>query len=652
MILVDIDVAYEAVIKALGPFAHTTKVARTNAPGRGKLLYKAVDSIPGSTSWKPQGERTPWSELLSNGRQGIVQGEFDGGRYELIDSELGVMPLTDEEIAFVWYFATEGRVGLPEQTPAPQSHQSNQLQVDTAKSAILAAWTTLEVFEHWNRAGEIISDRKGENRLLGNGGLFVSERGWFCFSDDFGGYDAISAWAYCSRKRNKVEGREFWDVLREMAAAKGLTLPDSGAVKEAATLEVITSDPFPDTDPEGLHPLDIQSKAKLRLGWVDEYADLMTRMTGAPREFNALAGLVLVATVIQRRARLRMSFGDIYPNIYGAVIAPSSVYHKSSALAKPRAMLQRAMLDNLLLSELMTSEGLLKQLQAQPAGLVLRDEIGTLFASHNTKYLASLKPDLTALFDCYPYSRRLSNDEIKVQAPYLNILGATTPSRFFEGVSYIDWQDGFLARWLFVTPEHEPDFDAMTGLFTAEHDSQLGALAIALMKIDRQQDTDFELVSPAFGLWDTWQRKAAKDAYYYGDDVTAAIVTRYAAYALKFAMILAAVNDSWGTITPEIMQTAIDLADSFKATVYKLLAAKANYGVSGAKLQKVFRIIKGKAGTEGITQREIGQLCHMRKAELTPCMEKLISIGAVMTIGNSKTERYIPAVENLPAKTW
>jgi hypothetical protein len=426
----------------------------------------------------------------------------------------------------------------------------------------------------------------------------------------------------------------------------------NGAMNDNATLALLTAGAIDDSEPEGAHPLDIHPKKRLELGWIDRYADLMTQMTGAPREFNRLAGLAIVATAIQRRARLRMSFGDIYPNVYAAVIAPSSVYHKSSALAKPRAMLQRAMLDNLLLSELMTSEGLLKQLQGQPAGLVLRDEIGTLFASHNTKYLANLKPDLTALFDCYPYSRRLSNDDVKVPSPYLNILGATTPSRFFEGVSFIDWQDGFLARWLFVMPEKEPDFDAMTGLFTNEHDAQVGALATTLMNIDRQRETDFELVSPAFTLWDAWQRQAAKDAYYYGDDVTAAIVTRYAAYALKFAMILAAVNDSWGTITPETMQTAIDLADSFKATVYKLLSMKSNYGVSGAKLQKVFRVIKGKAGAEGITQREIGRLCHMRKAELTPCMEKLIAIGAVMAVESGKAERFIPAVENLPAKTW
>jgi hypothetical protein len=67
---------------------------------------------------------------------------------------------------------------------------------------------------------------------------------------------------------------------------------------------------------------------------------------------------------------------------------------------------------------------------------------------------------------------------------------------------------------------------------------------------------------------------------------------------------------------------------------------------------KIFRVLKGKAGGEDMTQRQIGQLYNVKKSDLTPCMEKLLSIGAVMTLSSGKTERYIPAVENLPAKNW
>lgn len=406
-----------------------------------------------------------------------------------------------------------------------------------------------------------------------------------------------------------------------------------------------------DEDEVEAHPLSVPLKQGLALGWIDAYADLMTHLVGSPRNFNIAIALALGATALQRRAWAASGHGMTYPNVYISLIAQSSVYRKSTSMAKGRSVLQRAMLDNLLLSELMTSEGLLKQLQEKPAGLIIRDEIGTLFSSHNTRYLQQLKPDLTALYDCYPYSRRLSNEEIKVQSPYLNILGATTPARFFEGVAFTDWQDGFLARWLFVLPEEEPDFSRRAVPYSPDLDAQVGALATTLMQVDRQRDTQFEFQPGALSLWDDWRRDAEKSAFYYGDDVTMAIVSRYSTYAIKFALILAALNGEWGTISAMTMQTAMDLADGFKATVYRLLTEKQNWGVSGAKLQKVFRFIQ-RGGPDGVTSRELARVSHMRKAELAPVLEKLAEVGAVMMVGSGRGDRYVPAVERLPAKAW
>lgn len=411
--------------------------------------------------------------------------------------------------------------------------------------------------------------------------------------------------------------------------------------------------PAGEDDDEGTeaHPLGVPLKQGLELGWIDDYADLMTHLVGSPRNFNIAIGLALGATAIQRRAWAASGHGMTFPNVYISLIAQSSVYRKSTSMAKGRSVLQRAMLDNLLLSELMTSEGLLKQLQEKPAGLIIRDEIGTLFSSHNTRYLQQLKPDLTALFDCYPYSRRLSHEEIKVQAPYLNILGATTPARFFDGVTFTDWQDGFLARWLFVLPEEEPDFSRRAVPYTPSLDGKVGALATVLMQIDRQRDTQFDFQPGALPLWDDWRRDAEKHAFYYGDDVAMAIVSRYSTYAIKFALILAALNGEWGTISKPTMQTAMDLADGFKATAYRLLNEKQNWGVSGAKLQKVFRFVQN-AGPDGATARQLARVSNMRKAELTPVLEKLAEVGAVMIVNVGRTDRYIPAVEKLPAKAW
>lgn len=411
--------------------------------------------------------------------------------------------------------------------------------------------------------------------------------------------------------------------------------------------------PLPES--EDINPLDTGKADSLKLGWIDDYTHVMTALTGSPAEFNRLAAIVIAASVLQRKARVCMSFGDIYPNVYACIIARSSVYHKSSTINQIRKLLNRANLEHLLLSELMTSEGLLAQLNRQSAGVVLRDEIGTLFDSNNMKYLRNLKPDITALYDCYPYSRALSNETIKVDKPYLNILGATTPARFYEGTTQTDWIDGFLVRWLFVLPHGEPDFDATPDLYSPKHDNQIAELIAPLQAISRYSPTNFIFEGEALDIWNKWQKYHVKDAYFYDDDIVSAVVTRYSAYALKFSIILTALNSQWGKITTDTMQIAIDLADSYKSYVYRILAEKGAHQVTGGKLQKVFVVIKRKNQEnqgEGATISMIQAFSHLNKSQLTPCLEKLIEVGAITEENSGRGKRYRPAVEDLPVKNW
>ncbi|MBW7885874.1 MAG: DUF3987 domain-containing protein [Caldilineaceae bacterium] len=399
-------------------------------------------------------------------------------------------------------------------------------------------------------------------------------------------------------------------------------------------------------------PLPTEFTSDLRLGWIDAYAEVMGELTGSPREFNQLIGITIAATAVQRLARLCMNFGDIYPNVYAVLIGRSSVFHKSTALGMGRRTLRRAELDYLLLNELQTSEGLLRELEKQPAGLIIRDEIGTLFASNRTRYLHHLKPDLTALYDCYPYSRRRSNAEIKVEKPYLNILGATTPQRFADGVRHSDWVDGFLPRWLIVLPNGDPDFDATTSLRTAEQDDKIDELAGRLREVAQKPETDFLFAGDAQDLWHAWQRQGAMDAYYLGDDVTAAVMTRYGAYALKFAMILAAVNDEWGTISPSTMRTAIQLADNYKVYVHRILAERMNLGVSGSKLQRVHAVARKHDQGNGVTRKVLMQYTGYPRSDLAPCLEKLLEIGALIEHPTPRGQRYVAVGDSLPVKVW
>lgn len=406
-----------------------------------------------------------------------------------------------------------------------------------------------------------------------------------------------------------------------------------------------------DADDEAVESPLLQSAPALgNLGWLDDYVGIMCDLTNAPASFNLLCGIATVAAASQGRAVLPMAFGDVRPNIYAALVAPSTVYHKTTSINRSKDVLVRASLNHLLFAPQFSSEGLLTQLSERPAGIIHRDEIGTLFMSDRVKYLQTVKQDLTALYDGDDYSRQLSNKTVTVTRPYLNILGATTPTRFYEGVSLADWQDGFLARWLFALPDAEPDFEASAVLLDEGHKAKLDMLAARLKGIDGQPPTAFIFEGDAFKRWNEWQRHCKKSAYLYGDDVISSITGRYSTYALKFAMLLASVNGKFGRISPTEMEQGIALADHFKFAVQSLLEGRQNHGISGDKMQRVFSVIRDKGPQ--VRTKTIQQFAHLNASEVRAVIDRLAEIGAIVSEKAGKGYAYTATTDKLPVRSW
>ena len=387
------------------------------------------------------------------------------------------------------------------------------------------------------------------------------------------------------------------------------------------------------------------------LGLVGEIADLIHDQTKSARSYCLLTALATVAVATRRTARLRMAFGDVWPNLYAALLGASSVHHKSTVMGQGRDLLYRAQLADLLIPANPTAEGLLNRLSDKPSGVIFKDEIGTLFGSHLVKYLAMLKQDLMALYDCRPYGRELARGEVRVDAPFLTILGTTTPKKFFDTVSHSDWHDGFLVRWLIALPDSPPDIEAVPGLLDKDLDSRHWSLAMRLGALSRRNASDMGLDDGAFASWETWRKRRLRQAYEAGDDLGLYLSERYATYALKIAILLAVAGEST-TITLANMQTAITMAEHFETCLLTLREARQDYGVSGSKMQRIFAVIRDNG--PDVTTKDIYRFAHLPKAEAEPVLDKLLEIGAVIekrtTRGGGKC--YSAATDRLPIKVW
>lgn len=113
--------------------------------------------------------------------------------------------------------------------PPPVPKQSSNKPIRATEgndllAEVKAAWETpLKVFDHFAMAGQPRQEPDGQIRLLGNGGLLLTEdcSQWWCFSDDFGG-GLFEAWGYCRFGSAYDKHKHFRTVLLEMAAAAGI----------------------------------------------------------------------------------------------------------------------------------------------------------------------------------------------------------------------------------------------------------------------------------------------------------------------------------------------------------------------------------------------------------------------------------------------
>lgn len=231
IVALDRDVEFEQTCVMLGDLSKTAKIIRTNAPGRGKLLYRINGEIPQTTSWKPKGATSPEAEFLGdNGQRHALcpPSIIDGGTYELIDTEYGIQTITPVELDYIWRLITGGSIYKEQRTQ--EEAQINEADTSDYVRNVKEAWTVKTVFEHFNKAKNGTEKDRGETRLLGNGGLLISADGsqWYDHADSIGG-DKLDAWAWCKwgKRIDRNNPKMFWDVVNDMAGVKGIGKPET-----------------------------------------------------------------------------------------------------------------------------------------------------------------------------------------------------------------------------------------------------------------------------------------------------------------------------------------------------------------------------------------------------------------------------------------
>lgn len=192
-----------------------------------------------------------------------------------------------------------------------------------------------------------------------------------------------------------------------------------------------------------------------------------TEGRGSPDLFRKWAGLFTVAAALERKVWIKTSKGVLYPNLYVITVGPPGAGKTlSTALAHdliqtlntgderghhiaPSSVTKASLIDAMEAAKRKVIRLQDKEQMVEFNSLtVTADELGVFLPAYENDFMNTM----TNIYDCRIYSetRRSSKINIKMDAPQLNFMAATTPSYLNNFLPEGAWDQGFLSRTMLV----------------------------------------------------------------------------------------------------------------------------------------------------------------------------------------------------------
>lgn len=326
--------------------------------------------------------------------------------------------------------------------------------------------------------------------------------------------------------------------------------------------------------------------ARLLSSWLGAYAEF-TRNSEAPDIFNFWTGVSTVAGALRRQVWIDEVKFKWFPNFYIIFVAPAGVVTKSTTMSVGMGLLRQV--DGVKMGPgSMTWQGLTwtlqESLQLIPFGADgLSDympmsaitcevsELGT-FLDPRDNVLSSVLIDLWDGKEV-PWERWLrSNDNTRIENPWVNIIAATTPSWLKDNFSEIMIGGGLTSRIVFVFADKKKTLVPYVSRTTqiSNHKELEDALISDLQKI-AQIKGEYKLTNDAYDFGEQWY------AEHWNSPEEHLLGSRFQGYRArkqshihKLAIILSASESDSRIITRDHMQIALHLVSGTEADMHKV----------------------------------------------------------------------------------
>lgn len=322
-----------------------------------------------------------------------------------------------------------------------------------------------------------------------------------------------------------------------------------------------------------------------------------TDISDAYPDYWLAGGLYVLAVVADKKLKVVLKQGTIYPNLYVSINGKSSLARKSTAVDKTEIIIFKTlpqMLSAMVPTEF-SPEAFVEHLSNFQHAPWIRDEAAGVLSLMKKDYMRGFKDSLMQLFDSKPFHRKLrtsqrkgSQTDFNVDDPYLNLLWATTGASLGANTDQTDTLSGFLARFIFFFPQGmKPRFmpleegTAEISMFEDLIVAQLRSIAAKMSEIP--ECLALHISPEAAAYYNRWQETREREWIATDDGAAMQIFSRMNPLIVKLGIIFelgAADFDPTKPIRLEFIEEACRLVDEYlmptSRAVYDLVGASAD----------------------------------------------------------------------------
>jgi len=262
-------------------------------------------------------------------------------------------------------------------------------------------------------------------------------------------------------------------------------------------------------------------------------------------DWNLIGALQNLAIISNKKIRLELSQGTIYPNIWALGLGNSSTSRKSTAMRKHSEFHCNIGLLNHKLSDSFSPERFIEEMSEESHKYFWKDECAGLIASINKKnYMADMRDLLMDMYECGDFKRSLRTSrsgektEFEANNIFLNMWWMTTPENFEKYITSLDFASGLILRFLVSNPETEKGwmgYREKTDDDKKGWNELLNTLYTLNQLITVSPLIEMKLTKDSWIYWNEWQERREKETE--KDRMLSSIFSRLENYAMKISML-------------------------------------------------------------------------------------------------------------------